>query len=134
MPTFSAFPSEQGGDAGIIGPISGAFQSDSSKSVEEGYETDPSDSGDMGYLKFSYAADYLASFEVAPGNQFIILRDTNQDLTAKLFAAATEIDAKRIKYVPTGPNSNSFAMSVAGNVGLPRKHPPGTAPGAGMQL
>ncbi len=134
MPTYSAFPSTDGGNAGIWGPISGAMQSDSSKSVDEGHVLDPTDSSDMGYLKFTFAADYFASGEVALGNTFVTLKDTSRNLNAQLFAAAQVIDAKRIRYVPTGPNSNSFAMSVAGDAGLPRKHPPGTAPGAGMRL
>jgi hypothetical protein len=134
MPTYSAFPSREGGDAGIWGPISGAMQSDSSKSAEEGHTPDARDTSDMGYLKFTFAADYGGSFELAPGNTFVTLKDTNENLNIKLFAESNRIDARRIKYVPTGPNSNSFAMSVAGGAGLPRRHPPGTAPGAGMQL
>jgi len=134
MPTYSAFPSNQAGDAGILGPLFGAMQSDSSKSVDEGHVPDPQDSSDMGYLQFTFAADYFASYEVAPGNTFVTLRDTTQNLTAQLFSAATAIDARQIRYGATGPNSNSFAMSVAARAGLPARHPAGSAPGSGMRL
>lgn len=134
MPTYSAFPSNENGNAGIWGPISGAVQSDSSKSVEEGHPDTPTDSDDMGYLKFTFAADYFASGELDLGNTFVVLRDTPDNLNAQLLSAALAIDARRIRYVATGPNSNSFAMSIAQRAGLPRRHPSGSAPGAGMSL
>lgn len=131
--TYSAFPSGNG-DPGLTGPIFGAMQSDASKPVDEGHEGDAADPADMGYLKFTYFANYWRSGEYSPTNRFVTLRDTDENLHNPLIAAGTEIDARRIRYVPTGPNSNSFAMSLAERVGLPRNKPSGDAPGSGMSL
>ncbi len=131
--TYSAFPSGDG-DPGMAGPIFGAMQSDSSKPVDENHNEDPSDSADMGYLQYSYFANYWRSGEYSPTNRFVTLQDTNENLHFDLDVAAKEMDARRIRYVPTGPNSNSFAMSLAERVGLPRRKPSGDAPGSGMSL
>ena len=64
----------------------------------------------------------------------VVLRDTNANYNPKLAAAALAIDAKKIKYNPTGPNSNSFAMSIVKKAKLPNKYPNVNAPGAGMNL
>lgn len=134
MPTYSAFPSHPDGDAGVLGPLKGASTSDSSKPVEAGHETDPADSGDMGYLQSAHAADFARSGEYAPDNRYVILRDMNRDLGTELMAQSRAMDAMRIRYVPTGPNSNSFAMSLAERVGLPRRKPEGDAPGSGIKI
>lgn len=136
MMTYSAFPSRKG-NPGIAGPIFGAMQSDSSKTAEEGYE-EPAEGevaeDDMGYLQFKPSLSYWRSGEYAPGNRFVTLRDTDQNMRSDLMAQGNEIDAKRIHYVGTGPNSNSFAMSLAERVGLPRRKPAGDAPGSGMSI
>jgi hypothetical protein len=119
---------------GYGGRISGAMTSDSSKTAEEGHEPDPADTDDFGYIQASIAADYLTSGEAAASNRFVTLRDTNTNLTAQLLAQAMVIDAKRIRYVAAGPNSNSFAMTIAQKVGLPRNKPSGHAPGSGMSI
>lgn len=135
MPTFSAFPSNENGAAGLLGPILGISQSDSSKSVEEDYEPDDDDDGDFGFIKFTPFPDYYSPVgEYDPSNRFVTLRDTRENLTAQLTAAGAAISARRIKYVATGPNSNSFAMSVAERAGLPRRKPSGDAPGSGIKL
>ncbi len=131
--TYSAFPSGNG-DPGIAGPMFGAMQSDATKSVEEDHEIDPDDPADMGYLQFTYFANYWRSGEYSPTNRFVTLSDTDENLHMPLINAGTEIDERRIRYVATGPNSNSFAMSLAERVGLPRRKPSGDAPGSGMSL
>lgn len=135
MMTYSAFPSGQG-DAGIAGPIFGAMQSDSSKGVDENHPDAGADAeaDDMGYLQFQPFMNYWRSGEYAPDNRFVTLRDTHEDLRNKLMEQGWEIDGRRIRYVPTGPNSNSFAMSLAERVGLPRRKPSGDAPGSGMSV
>ena len=133
MPTYSAFPSGEG-DASILGAIGGMSASDSSKTAEEGHTTDPNDDSDFGTLDYKFSADYLTSGEASPSNKFVTLRDTNANYNTKLITAAMAVDAKKIKYVPTGPNSNSFAMTIVKKAGLPQKHPSIRAPGAGMNL
>lgn len=134
MPTYSAFPSLPDGNAGIWGPISGAMQSDSSKSAEEDHVEDPSDTSDMGYIKPEIAADYYVSGEFAVGNRFITLRDTAYNYNPRLVAQSHAMGALRVRYVATGPNSNTFAMSLAKRVGLPERKPAGDAPGSGMRI
>ena len=135
MPTFSAFPSNENGAAGLLGPLLGSSQSDSSKTVEENYAPNENADGDFGFIKFTPFPDYYSPVgEYDPGNRFVTLLDTKENLTAKLTLASTAISARKIKYVPTGPNSNSFAMSVAERAGLPRKKPAGDAPGSGIKL
>lgn len=134
LPTYSAFPPSEGVNPGLSGVISGVSTSDSVKNVEEGHVPNPDDSEDFGYLKAHISPDYYVSGEVAPSSRFITLKDTNRNLTAKLAAESMIIDAKRIKYVPTGPNSNSFAMTIAEKSELPRRKPAGDAPGSGMRL
>ena len=107
--------------------------SDSSKSAEENYAP-AGDGSDYGTIKFQFSPDYLASGEVDPTNRFVTLKDTNQDYNPKLLQGSMMIDAKNIKYEPTGPNSNSFAMSIVRYAGLPRNKPSGAAPGDGMYL
>ncbi|WP_298258215.1 hypothetical protein [uncultured Litoreibacter sp.] len=131
--TFSAFPSHDGNPS-VWGAISGASTSDSSKQAEEGHKRDPSNDADMGYIKPEIAPDYYTSGEVALGNKFVTIRDTNANYVPKLLAASSQIGMKRIKYDPTGPNSNSYAMSIVRKAKLPDRKPAVTAPGAGMQL
>lgn len=135
MMTYSAFPSRDG-DAGIVGPILGAMQSDSTKSVEENHPIAGQDAepDDMGYLEFHHFTDYWRSGEYAPDNRFVTLKDTHENLRGKLLGQGQEIDGRRIRYVATGPNSNSFAMSLAERVGLPRRKPSGDAPGSAMSI
>lgn len=45
-----------------------------------------------------------------------------------------ETPAQAQAMVPTGPNSNSFAMILAERVRLPRRKPSRDAPGSGMSL
>jgi hypothetical protein len=134
MPTYSAFPSRPDGNPGILGPISGALQSDSSKSADEGHAEDPSNPADMGFIKSDIAADYYVSGEVAPGNRFVTLKDTATNYNPQLVAQSLAMDALRVRYVPAGPNSNTFAMSLAKRVGLPERKPAGDAPGSGMRI
>lgn len=134
MPTYSAFPSNQNGDPGVIGPLVGAATSDSSKPVDRDHQAEAGDQADMGHLQFAYAASFARSGEYAPGNRYVVLSDMNRNLTGALMAEGQAIDAMRIRYVATGPNSNSFAMSLAERVGLPRRKPAGDAPGSGIKL
>lgn len=135
MMTYSAFPSRNG-DPGMAGPILGAMASDSSKNVEEGHDVPEAEakSDDMGYLQFKPSVNYWRSGEYAEDNRFVTLLDTDKNLRNDLIGQGGEIDGKRIRYVPTGPNSNSFAMSLAERVGLPRRKPAGDAPGSGMSI
>lgn len=135
MPTFSAFPSNEGGSPGIGALIGGLSTSDSSKEVEENHTPDPDDADDFGHIKPSFIPDYYTpGGEWAPGNRFVTLRETRNNLTPRLSVEAAKIGAKQIKYVATGPNSNSYAMSLAERVGLPRRKPAGDAPGSGMRI
>ena len=133
MPTYSAFPSSQG-TPGILGLIGGVSTSDSSKEADEGHTADPNDNSDFGTLDYHFSPDYVTSGEADPSNKWTVLRDTNYNYNPRLAAASLAIDAKNIRYDPTGPNSNSFAMSIVRHVGLPNRYPNVSAPGAGMQL
>ena len=134
MPTYSAFPSQPEGDPGAWGPLRGAATSDSSKPVTPQHQPDPADDSDMGYIKPAPVADFTRSGEYAPGNRYVVLRDQNPDLRADLDSHMQQIAEMRIRYVATGPNSNSFAMSLAERTGLPRRKPAGDAPGSDIKL
>lgn len=131
--THSAFPSKEG-DAGAWGPIVGKFTSDSSKPIHENHETDSEDEADMGFLAPKFSPDYYRSGEYSASNRFVLLEERDTSVFSKLVAYADGILKRRITYVPTGPNSNSYAMSLAEAAGLPRKKPSGDAPGSGMKL
>lgn len=134
MPTYSAFPSQPQGDPGAWGPLFGASTSDSSKPVTQEHQPDPEDEGDMGYIKPAPIVDFTRSGEYAPGNRYVVLRDQTPNLRADLVKNMQQIEKMRIRYVATGPNSNSFAMSLAERVGLPRRKPAGDAPGSDIKL
>ncbi len=134
MPTYSAFPSVENGDPGMLGPILGKYTSDSSKDVEDDHVTDPEDESDMGYLRPQFAHDYYRSGEYDPTNRFVVLDERDASLGMAMLRYCDVIEARRITYEATGPNSNSFAMSLAEAVGLPRRKPSGDAPGSGITL
>ena len=131
--THSAFPSKEG-DAGILGPLVGKFKSDSSKPIDEDHETDSEDTADMGYLAPQFSPDYYRSGEYSASNRFVVLEERDTSLFFQLEQYAEGILKRRITYVPTGPNSNSYAMSLAEAAGRPRNKPSGDAPGSGMKL
>lgn len=131
--TFSAFPT-QTGNAGLMGPFRGMFTSDSSKDIDEDHEYDPEDPSDYGYIRYDFASSYFRSGEYREDNRFRGLRDTPDDLFFELDRAGQAMSERRIRYVPTGPNNNSFAMSLAERVGLPTRKPTGDAPGSGMSI
>jgi hypothetical protein len=131
--TYSAFPSNQNASPGLSGVIGGMMTSDGSKTVQEEYQP-TGDASDFGTLKFHYSPDYASSGELDYNARFVVLKDTSQDYNPKLIEASNIIDMKNIKYEPTGPNSNSFAMSIVRYAGLPRNKPSGNAPGEGIYL
>lgn len=110
--THSAFPSKDG-DAGAWGPIVGRFTSDSSKPIDKNHETDSEDEPDMGFLVPKFSPDYYRSGEYSASNRFAVLEQRDAYLFSALVAYADGILKRRITYVPTGPNSNSYAMSLA---------------------
>jgi hypothetical protein len=132
--TYSAFPSNENASPAISRIVGGMSASDSSKSPKEDHVPSAEDSSDFGTIKFHFSPEYLASGEFSPGNKFVTLKDDNTDYNAKLLAGSMMIDRKNIQYVETGPNSNSFAMSIVRYAGLPKRKPSVNAPGDGIYL
>lgn len=133
QPVFRAGPTKDGAPS-ISGVVGGYLASDSSKSAEEGHTENPSDASDFGTLHAVTQGDYLASIEFSASNKFVEVKETRKNHLPKFAMANGIVNAKKIKYVPTGPNSNSYAMSILKYAGLPRKKPNVKAPGHGMYI
>ena len=72
--------------------------------------------------------------EYTSGNQFVTNEQTDIDHQPDLKGGKDEVNLKKIKYHPTGPNSNSFVPSVLGYASLPTNYPDVNAPGVGVKL
>ncbi|MDP0925657.1 hypothetical protein Q0601_00580 [Paracoccus onubensis] len=131
-PTYRAGPSADGQPA-ISGVIMGTMTPDSVVTPNEDYESSD-DELSLGYILPTIFNNFPGSLEdtgVAIFGEAVILdKDHNLGLTQH----SQEIADKKIKYVPTGPNSNSYATTIVNEEGIGAEPPDCWAPGAGVSL
>jgi len=96
----------------------------------------PSGSPDGSYGKLiATLSSWEDSIEAGrPGLTFRDLETSEQNRTLTIYSESERIHNLKLDYAPTGPNSNSFAMSVVEGAGLPALSPVVKAPGKGMRI
>ncbi len=130
QPVFRAGPSQDGSPS-VLGVVSGFTAPDSSKDQEEDHVPE---TGDYGTIEAVSLPEYVASIEFDLHNRFAKVRETNANYTSRFLTCIVLVNQKAIKYEPTGPNSNSFAMTCLAYAKLPVRKPNVRAPGHGMRL
>ena len=135
-PTYRAGPSKSPTQSPSFSPIvMGGLTPDATVTPNENYEVPENDDGSSyGYIVSSYWSDFRQSVENTGYQIFGAAVELDMDHNPALTRHSHTIDAKKIEYAPTGPNSNSFATTIVNEESIGAKPPDVWAPGQGIDL